>query len=43
MGKKLTEMNLPARGVPFYHCEICGHWVPFKDKHMRKRHKGDRS
>ena len=37
-GSKLTNMNLPRRGVPFYHCPICKHRVPFKDKHNRKRH-----
>jgi len=38
---KLTEQNLPHR-KPFYHCEKCGHYVPFEDKHNRKRHKNER-
>lgn len=35
---KLGNQKLPGRGVKFYYCEKCKHWVPFKDKHNRKRH-----
>jgi len=36
---KLSNQKLPPRGVPFYYCPICKEYVPFKDKHNRKRHK----
>lgn len=39
---KLTAQNLPGRGVPFYYCEKCKRYVPFKAKHDRKRHKGEK-
>ena len=38
---KLTQQNLPPRGTPFYYCEKCNEWVPFKNKHDKKRHKND--
>ena len=40
---KLTKQKLPPRGTPFYYCEKCNHYVPFKDKHNRKRHKNDKN
>lgn len=35
---KLSEMNLPPKGTMMYYCEKCRQWVPFKDKHNKKRH-----
>ena len=35
---KLSMQNLPRKGVSFYHCKLCGHWVPWKDKHLKKIH-----
>jgi len=36
---KLTMQDLPQRNQRFYYCPICKEYVPFKDKHNRKRHK----
>ena len=36
---KLTMQNLPKRGIKYYYCKICNEYVPFEDKHNKKRHK----
>ncbi len=35
---KQGNQNLPKKGKDFHYCKSCKEYVPFKDKHNRKRH-----